>query len=37
MASLTLIDLPAEIATHEPWFNQTLTTVKAAGVRPSGD
>ncbi|MGI8779432.1 MAG: hypothetical protein ACR2L8_04560 [Solirubrobacteraceae bacterium] len=23
--SLQLIDLPAEIAAHEPWFNQTLT------------
>ena len=28
--SLTLIDLPSEIAAHEPWFNQTLTTVNDA-------
>jgi mannose-6-phosphate isomerase-like protein (cupin superfamily) len=31
--ALTLIDLPAEIAAHEPWFNQTLTTVNDAVVR----
>lgn len=31
--SLTLIDLPSEIAAHEPWFNQTLTTVNDAVVR----
>ena len=31
--SLTLIDLPADIAAHEPWFNQTLTTVNDAVVR----
>jgi mannose-6-phosphate isomerase-like protein (cupin superfamily) len=31
--SLTLIDLPVEIAAHEPWFNQTLTTVNEAVVR----
>jgi len=31
--SLELIDLPAEIAAHEPWFNQTLTTVNDAVVR----
>jgi mannose-6-phosphate isomerase-like protein (cupin superfamily) len=31
--SLTLIDLPSEIAAHEPWFNQTLTTVNGAVVR----
>jgi mannose-6-phosphate isomerase-like protein (cupin superfamily) len=31
--SLSLIDLPAEIAAHEPWFNQTLTTVNDAVVR----
>ena len=31
--SLALIDLPAEIAAHEPWFNQTLTTVNGAVVR----
>ncbi|HEY2657203.1 MAG TPA: cupin domain-containing protein [Solirubrobacteraceae bacterium] len=31
--SLTLIDIPSEIAAHEPWFNQTLTTVNDAVVR----
>jgi len=31
--SLQLIDLPTEIATHEPWFNQTLTTVNDTVVR----
>jgi mannose-6-phosphate isomerase-like protein (cupin superfamily) len=31
--SLALIDLPAEITAHEPWFNQTLTTVNDAVVR----
>jgi mannose-6-phosphate isomerase-like protein (cupin superfamily) len=31
--SLQLIDLPAEIAANEPWFNQTLTTVNDAVVR----
>ena len=31
--SLQLIDIPAEIAAHEPWFNQTLTTVNDAVVR----
>ena len=31
--TLNLIDLPAEIAAHEPWFNQTLTTVNDAVVR----
>jgi mannose-6-phosphate isomerase-like protein (cupin superfamily) len=31
--SLTLIDIPAEIASHEPWFNQTLTSVNDAVVR----
>jgi mannose-6-phosphate isomerase-like protein (cupin superfamily) len=30
---LRLIDVPAEIAEHEPWFNQTLTTVNDAVVR----
>ncbi len=30
---LTLIDIPAEIAAHDPWFNQTLTTVNDAVVR----
>jgi mannose-6-phosphate isomerase-like protein (cupin superfamily) len=31
--ALELIDLPAEIAGNEPWFNQTLTTVNDAVVR----
>jgi len=31
--ALSLIDIPAEIAAHEPWFNQTLTTVNDAVVR----
>src|SRR5690242_21798483 len=31
--SLTLIDIPADIAAHEPWFNQTLTTVNDSLVR----
>ena len=31
--SLTLVDIPAEIAAHEPWFNQTLTTVNDSVVR----
>ena len=31
--SLSLIDIPHEIAEHEPWFNQTLTTVNDAVVR----
>jgi len=31
--SLSLIDIPGEIAAHEPWFNQTLTTVNDAVVR----
>jgi mannose-6-phosphate isomerase-like protein (cupin superfamily) len=31
--SLSLIDIPAEIAAHEPWFNQTLTTVNESVVR----
>ena len=31
--ALRLIDLPGEIAAHEPWFNQTLTTVNDAVVR----
>jgi mannose-6-phosphate isomerase-like protein (cupin superfamily) len=29
----TLVDIPAEIAANEPWFNQTLTTVNDAVVR----
>src|ERR1700742_1928779 len=31
--SLTLIDIDAEAAAHEPWFNQTLTTVNDSVVR----
>ena len=31
--SLALIDLPSEIAAHEPWFNQTLTQVNDCVVR----
>jgi mannose-6-phosphate isomerase-like protein (cupin superfamily) len=31
--SMRLIDLPAEIAGNEPWFNQTLTTVNDSVVR----
>ncbi|MBV8601423.1 MAG: cupin domain-containing protein [Candidatus Eremiobacteraeota bacterium] len=31
--SLRLIDIPAEIANNQPWFNQTLTTVNDAVVR----
>ena len=31
--SLTLVDIPAEVAAHEPWFNQTLTTVNDSVVR----
>ena len=31
--SLTLIDIAAEAAAHEPWFNQTLTTVNDSVVR----
>ena len=30
---LSLIDIPTEIAAHEPWFNQTLTTVNESVVR----
>jgi mannose-6-phosphate isomerase-like protein (cupin superfamily) len=30
---LTVVDIPHEVATHEPWFNQTLTTVNNAVVR----
>ncbi|MEA2430638.1 MAG: hypothetical protein QOF65_1713 [Thermoleophilaceae bacterium] len=30
---LTHIDIDAEAATHEPWFNQTLTTVNESVVR----
>jgi mannose-6-phosphate isomerase-like protein (cupin superfamily) len=31
--AMALIDIPAEIASHEPWFNQTLTTVNDSVVR----
>ena len=31
--ALALIDIPAEVAAHEPWFNQTLTTVNESVVR----
>jgi mannose-6-phosphate isomerase-like protein (cupin superfamily) len=31
--TLALIDIPAEIAANEPWYNQTLTTVNEAVVR----
>jgi mannose-6-phosphate isomerase-like protein (cupin superfamily) len=31
--SLEVIDIPAEIAAHAPWFNQSLTTVNDAVVR----
>jgi mannose-6-phosphate isomerase-like protein (cupin superfamily) len=31
--SLTLIDIAAEAAAHEPWFNQTLTRVNESVVR----
>src|SRR5262245_21484033 len=30
---LTVIDVAAEAAAHEPWFNQTLTSVNEAVVR----
>ena len=30
---LELIDIPAEAQAHEPWFNQTLTTVNDSVVR----
>jgi mannose-6-phosphate isomerase-like protein (cupin superfamily) len=30
---LSVIDVEAEAAAHEPWFNQTLTTVNDAVVR----
>ncbi len=32
-APLTIIDVGAEAAAHEPWFNQTLTQVNDAVVR----
>ena len=31
--ALQLIDIPAEVAAHEPWFNQTLTQVNDCVVR----
>jgi mannose-6-phosphate isomerase-like protein (cupin superfamily) len=31
--SLQLIDIPQEAAVHQPWFNETLTTVNDAVVR----
>jgi len=31
--SLTLIDIGAEAAANQPWFNQTLTTVNDSVVR----
>lgn len=42
---LTVIDVPAEVRDHEPWFNQTLTRIndsvlrliEAATVTPTGD
>jgi hypothetical protein len=30
---LTVIDVAAEAAAHEPWFNRTLTSVNDAVVR----
>lgn len=30
---LTLVDVPAELREHMPWFNQTLTTVDDAVIR----
>ena len=30
---LALVDVPAEIAAHEPWFNQTLTSVNDSVIR----
>jgi mannose-6-phosphate isomerase-like protein (cupin superfamily) len=29
----TLVDIPGEMAAHQPWFNQTLTTVNDSVVR----
>jgi len=31
--ALRLIDIPAEAARHQPWFNETLTAVNEALVR----
>lgn len=30
---LTVVDIPAEVAQHQPWFNQTLTQVNNSVVR----
>jgi mannose-6-phosphate isomerase-like protein (cupin superfamily) len=30
---LALVDIPAQVAAHVPWFNETLTTVNDAVVR----
>jgi mannose-6-phosphate isomerase-like protein (cupin superfamily) len=30
---LRVVDIPADVAANEPWFNQTLTTVNDAVVR----
>ncbi len=30
---LSVVDIPAEVVAHEPWFNRTLTTVNDAVVR----
>src|SRR5579859_3257621 len=30
---LTVVDIPAEVAQHPPWFNQTLTRVNDSVVR----
>jgi mannose-6-phosphate isomerase-like protein (cupin superfamily) len=30
---LAIVDIPAEVAAHAPWFNETLTTVNDAVVR----
>lgn len=30
---LTVVDIPREVATHQPCFNQTLTTVNGSVVR----
>ncbi|HEY4015232.1 MAG TPA: cupin domain-containing protein [Polyangiaceae bacterium] len=30
---MTTIDIPAEVAAHAPWFNQTLTRVNDSVVR----
>jgi len=30
---LRVVDIPREVATRQPWFNQTLTTVNDAVVR----